>query len=68
MGYLSLLEAGVAGCLLKDIKCQELAQVIRRVYQGELVIDERLASTSQVVEGILLLLSPYQSLPCWRIS
>jgi len=45
------LEAGVAGYLFKDIKCQELVQVIRRVSHGELVIDERLKSTPQVVEG-----------------
>jgi len=35
------LEAGAVGYLLKDIKCQELAQAVRRVYSGELVIDER---------------------------
>ena len=35
------LEAGAVGYLLKDIKCQELAQAIRRVYQGELVVNER---------------------------
>jgi len=35
------LEAGAVGYLLKDIKCQELAQAIRKVYNGELVIDER---------------------------
>jgi len=45
------LEAGVAGYLLKDIKCQELAEAIRRVYHGELVIDERLISTYHIVEG-----------------
>jgi len=45
------LEAGAAGYLLEDIKCQELAQAIRRVYHGELVIDKRLTSTPQVVEG-----------------
>jgi len=45
------LEAGVAGYLLEDIKCQELVQAIRRVYHGELVIDERLASTPQIEEG-----------------
>ncbi len=43
------LEAGAVGCLLKDIKRQELAQAIRRVYNGELVIDERF--TLQGVEG-----------------
>jgi len=45
------LEAGVAGYLLEDIKSQELVQAIRRVYDGELVIDERLTSTPEVVEG-----------------
>jgi len=35
------LEAGAVGYLLKVIKRQELAQAIRRVYSGELVIDER---------------------------
>ncbi len=35
------LEAGAVGYLLKDIKGQELAQAIRRVYNGELVVDER---------------------------
>jgi len=45
------LEAGAAGYLLGDIKSRELAQAIRRVYHGELVIDERLTSTPQVVEG-----------------
>jgi len=43
------LEAGAVGYLLKDIKCQELAQAIRRVYNGELVIDERF--TLQGVQG-----------------
>ena len=43
------IEAGAVGYLLKDIKCQELAQAIRRVYNGELVIDERF--TLQGVEG-----------------
>ena len=35
------LDAGAVGYLLKDIKGQELAQAIRRVHNGELVIDER---------------------------
>jgi len=43
------LDAGAVGYLLKDIKGQELAQAIRRVYQGELVVDERFAL--QIVEG-----------------
>jgi len=45
------LEAGAVGYLLKDIKCQELVQAVRRVYHGELVIDERLMSPPQVEEG-----------------
>jgi len=45
------LEAGAAGYLLEDIKRQELAQAIRRVYHGELVIDERLTATPQATEG-----------------
>ena len=44
------LEAGAAGYLLEDIKCQELAQAIRRVYHREIVIDERLTSTPQFME------------------
>ncbi len=43
------LEAGAVGYLLKDIKHQELTQAIRRVHNGELVIDERF--TLQGVEG-----------------
>lgn len=43
------MEAGAVGYLLKDIKRQELAQAIRRVYNGELVVDERF--TLQGVEG-----------------
>ena len=43
------LEAGAVGYLLKDIKRQELAQAIRKVYNGELVVDERF--TLQGVEG-----------------
>ena len=35
------LEAGVAGYLLGDINCQELAQAIRKAYHGQSVIDER---------------------------
>jgi len=45
------LEAGAAGYLLEDIKSQELAQAIRRVYQGEVVIDEHLVSTPRVPKG-----------------
>ena len=35
------LEAGAVGYLLKDIKHQELTQAIKRVYNGELVVDQR---------------------------
>lgn len=41
------LEAGASGYLLEDINSQELIQAIRKVYHGELVIDERLTSKSQ---------------------
>ncbi|MBI2329250.1 MAG: response regulator transcription factor [Chloroflexi bacterium] len=44
------LEAGAAGYLLSDIKCQELTRAIRRVYHGELVIDERLTATPPAAE------------------
>ncbi len=47
------LEAGVAGYLLEDINHQELIQAIRKACDGELVIDERLTSASQVPEGDL---------------
>ena len=43
------LEAGAVGYLIKDIKRQELAQAIRRVHNGELVIDARF--TPQGVGG-----------------
>ena len=45
------LEAGAVGYLLKDIKHQELTQAIRRVYNGELVIDERF-TLQGVEEGL----------------
>jgi len=35
------MEAGAVGYLLKDIKGEKLARAIRRVYNGELAIDER---------------------------
>lgn len=38
------LKAGVTGYFLKDITPQELVDVIRRIYHGELIIDERLTS------------------------
>ena len=37
------MEAGAVGYLIKDIERQELAQAIRRVHNGELVIDARFA-------------------------
>ena len=37
------MEAGAVGYLIKDIEHQELAQAIRRVHNGELVIDTRFA-------------------------
>ncbi len=35
------MEAGAVGYLLKDINRQELARAIKRVHDGELVVDER---------------------------
>ena len=49
------LDAGAVGYLLKDIKRQELAQAIRQVHNGELVIDGRF--TLQGVEKGLEYLS-----------
>jgi len=43
-------EAGVSGYLFKGMETQDLVQAIKRVYQGELVFDERLTLTQQVVE------------------
>ena len=43
------LEAGAVGYFIKDIERQELAQAIRRVHNGELVIDARF--TLQGMEG-----------------
>jgi len=45
------LDAGAVGYLLKDIKCQELAQAIRQVRNGELVIDERFTLQGMVGES-----------------
>ncbi len=45
------LEAGVTGYFLKDIKTQDLVEVIRRVYHGELIIDERLTSLLGKTKG-----------------
>ena len=38
------MEAGARGYLLKDIKREELAQAIRRVYQGEVVVSDSITS------------------------
>jgi len=38
------MEAGARGYLLKDIKREELAQAIRRVHRGEIVISDDIAS------------------------
>ena len=38
------MEAGARGYLLKDIKREELAQAIRQVHRGEVVISESIAS------------------------
>ena len=54
------MEAGAVGYLLKDIKSEELARAIRRVYNGELVIDERF-TLQGVEEG-----SEYLSQGCDR--
>ena len=37
------MQAGAAGYLLKDIKCAELTEAIRRVHRGEVVISEDIA-------------------------
>jgi len=42
-GVAEAMEAGAVGYLIKDIEHQELAQAIRRVHNGELVIDARFA-------------------------
>ena len=52
------LEAGAAGYLLEDIERQELVQAIRKVYHGELVIDERLTSTDTMVREVELVIPP----------
>ena len=41
------IEAGAAGYLLKDIARAELAQAIRQVHRGEVVISESITSKSQ---------------------
>lgn len=46
--YLSqAMEAGAKGYLLKDIKCEELAEAIRQVYQGQVVTSESVKSKTQ---------------------
>lgn len=47
--YLSqAMEAGAKGYLLKDIKCEELAEAIRQVYQGQVVTSESVKSKTQI--------------------
>jgi len=41
------MEAGAKGYLLKDIKCEELAEAIRQVYQGQVVTSETIKSKTQ---------------------
>ncbi len=48
------MEAGAKGYLLKDIKRQELAQAIRQIHSGEVVISKSITS----VEEAQLILSP----------
>lgn len=38
------MEAGASGYLLKDIKCDELARAIRKVYKGQIVTSESIKS------------------------
>ena len=42
------MEAGANGYLLKDIKCEELVQAIRRVHRGEVVIGEGITPKPQI--------------------
>ncbi|MFC1957976.1 response regulator transcription factor [Chloroflexota bacterium] len=42
------MEAGASGYLLKDTRREELAQAIRRVYNGEVVISESITSRPQI--------------------
>jgi len=44
------VETGVSGYLLKSMETPDLVQAIKRVYKGELVFDERLTVTQQIVE------------------
>ncbi len=41
------MEAGATGYLLKDIKREELAQAIRQVHRGEVVVGESITSKSR---------------------
>jgi len=68
------MEAGARGYLLKDIRCHELAEAIRRVHQGQVVTSESIKSKTRfeyedrcgqkaegldtMVEEIELVLSP----------
>ena len=45
------MEAGAKGYLLKDIKRQELAQAIRQIHRGEVVISESITSKTQFGSG-----------------
>jgi len=45
------MEAGAKGYLLKDIRREELAQAIRRVHRGEVVIGEGITSKLQLGYG-----------------
>ncbi len=42
------MQAGAVGYLLKDIKRMELAQVIRQVHRGQVVISESITSKSRI--------------------
>jgi DNA-binding NarL/FixJ family response regulator len=41
------MEAGAKGYLLKDIRCEELAEAIRQVYQGHVVTSESIKPKAQ---------------------
>lgn len=45
------MQVGARGYLLKDISREELAQAIRRVYRGEIVISNNISPASQVKES-----------------
>lgn len=46
------MQVGVRGYLLKDISREELAQAIRRVYGGEIVIGDNISLAAQVKESL----------------